>query len=78
MPVKMTVKGVGLTLDLLLWRVYGRAGNTSDMLRRAHLLNPGVAKLGPVLPLLTTVTLPDLPTRKAQPKRGTVNLFGGV
>lgn len=78
MPVQMTVKGVGLTLDLLLWRLYGRAGNSSDMLRQAHRLNPGLAQRGTVLPLLATVTLPDLPTAKPQPVRATVNLFGEV
>lgn len=77
MPIRLTVAGVGLTLDLLLWRAYGRPGNTSDMLRRAHLANPGLARLGPVLPLRTRVVLPDLPPAGAQPRRATVDLFGG-
>ncbi len=78
MPIRETVAGVGLTLELMLWRAYGRAGNSSDMLREARRLNPGLARLGPVLPLQTRVVLPDLVTGAARPKRGSVNLFGDV
>lgn len=78
MPLTLTVKGVDLRVSLLLWRAYGRRGVTAAMLSRTYALNPGLAALGPILPLGTVLTLPDLPTALAQPKRATVNLFGGV
>lgn len=70
-----TVAGSGITLDLLLWRAYGRAGNTSAMLAAAWALNPGLAAKGPVLPLGARVTLPDPPSPAAARRRVPVNLF---
>ena len=66
----------GTTLDLLLFRAYGRRGNSSAMLSKALALNPGLAALGAVLPLQTILTLPDLDTARAAPARVAVNLFG--
>lgn len=77
MPIPVTVKAVGLSVDLLLWRAYGRKGETSDMLTAALALNPGVSALGAILPLGTSLVLPDLITAAAvAPKRAAVSLFG--
>ncbi|GEP11834.1 tail protein X [Methylobacterium gnaphalii] len=76
MPQRVTVQRVGTTLDLLLFRAYGRRGNTSAMLSSAYALNRGIARRGTVLPLLTPVLLPDLDTSKPATKRAAVNLFG--
>ena len=76
MPTTVTVKRVGLTADLLLFRAYGQAGNTSAMLTRTLALNPGLAAFGPVLPLGTRVVLPDLDRSSVPTARKTVNLFG--
>lgn len=75
MPRAVTVEGARITLDLLLWRAYGRAGSTSAMLRAALKLNPGLAARGAVIPLRTVVTLPDLPSASARTARRVVNLF---
>ena len=75
MPIPMTVQGAGITLDLLLWRAYGRRGQTPAMLAAALTLNPGLADLGPVLPLLTPVILPDLPSGRAVAPRRIANLW---
>lgn len=77
MPLTIKVAGVGITVAKLLWRHGGRRGNTSARLTETLELNPGLAALGPVLPLGTKVTLPDLPpttpqTRAAVPA---VSLF---
>jgi len=72
MPETVTIKGEGITLDLLLWRRHGRAGQ--DLLDKAFALNPGLAAKGYFLPLGTAVILPDLP--KAKQTRRVVNLFG--
>lgn len=61
MPQTVTVSIRGDTLALLLWRAYGRAGETSAMRSAALRLNPGLAALGPEIPLLTRVVLPDPP-----------------
>jgi phage tail protein X len=74
LPGTAVVKDRHLPLDLLLWRAYGRAGNTAAMLSAAFKLNPGLAALGPEIPLLTRVILPDLPT-PAPATRKVVSLF---
>lgn len=48
----------GDTLDLLLFR---DAGLGPDDLARVYEANPGLADLGPVLPLGTVVTVPATP-----------------
>lgn len=75
MPIRLTVAGVDLTFEKLLWRAYGRRGATSEMLAATLAANPGLAVGGPVLPLGTPVTLPDLIAAPAKPRRRVVNLF---
>lgn len=73
MPKTVEIGGTGITLALLLFREYGRTGATPAMRAAALRLNPGLASLGPVIPLLTRVTLPDLPTPATT--RRVVSLF---
>ncbi|GAB5098702.1 tail protein X [Caballeronia sp. HLA56] len=47
----------GDTVDLLCWRVYGRTDGTAEAVFEA---NPGLADLGLVLPLGTSVEMPEL------------------
>jgi len=59
----------GDTVDLICHRHYGRTvGVTEQVLS----LNPGLADLGPVLPMGTRVELPDLP---ATPAKKLINLW---
>lgn len=72
----ITVRGEGITVDLLLWREYGVKGKRA--LKATLDLNPGVAGLGPVLPLGTAVTLADLPVEQRAVNQSTaIDLFGG-
>ncbi len=74
MPETIVVRGEAVTLDLLLWRRHGVRGQA--LVEEALDLNPGLAALGPVLPLGTPVILPDLPTLPATPPVRVVSLFG--
>ena len=67
------IKGEGIVLDLLLHRKYGVRGR--ELVEQTLVLNPGLAALGPVLPLGTRVLLPDLPELSPVTKR-VVSLFG--
>ena len=61
----------GDTVDAICWRHYGR---TAGMTEEVYAANPGLAALGPLLPLGTQIELPDLPTRPAA-TRQLVNLW---
>jgi phage tail protein X len=61
MATERTVGGVGITVELLLWRHGKVRGATSERLTQTLQMNPGLAALGPELPLGTVVMLPDLP-----------------
>lgn len=69
----ITVRGEGITVDLLLWRKYGVKGRA--LVEATFALNPGLAALGPFLPLGTTVTLADLPAASAVDERLAISLF---
>lgn len=73
MPTTVEIRREGLTLDLLLYRAYGLDGQV--LVEQALELNPGIAGLGAVLPLDTTVILPDKPQRVFT-ARAVVSLFG--
>ncbi|MBS8259716.1 phage tail protein [Roseibium polysiphoniae] len=73
MPETITVRGDNLTLDLLLWRRYGVRGR--ELMEQALTLNPDLAAVGPILPLGTQITLPDLPEQTTA-ARQVVTLFG--
>lgn len=59
----------GDTLDLICWRHYGRTDGVVEQVLEA---NPGLARLGPILPHGTLVQLPEIAT---QPQRQTVQLW---
>ncbi len=52
----ITVKGEGITLDLLLWRAYGVRGRS--LIERSLSLNVDMARLGTVIPMGTKVIPP--------------------
>lgn len=63
MPQRFIVQQEGVTLDLLLWRIHGRKGQ--GLVEAALVANPGLAALGPVIPLGTAIVIPDLPAPPA-------------
>lgn len=69
----MTIKGEGISLDLLLWRIHGVRGQ--ELVEAGLELNPGLSGLGAVLPLGTVVTIPDLPV-ESRPAVPLITLFG--
>jgi phage tail protein X len=56
----------GETVDLACWKFYGR---TAKVTEAALAANPGLAALGPILPLGTRILMPDQPApgREARP-----------
>ena len=62
MPEKITVRGVGLTVELLLHRKYGVRGR--DLINEALRINPGLADQGAILLLGTTFLMPDIPVQE--------------
>ncbi|HHV66798.1 tail protein X [Brucella intermedia] len=70
----VTVKGEGITLDLLLWRAYGVRGRI--LLEDTLALNVDVARLGTIIPMGTKVLLPDLPAETQGQSRDVISLFG--
>jgi phage tail protein X len=69
----VTIRGEGISLDLLLWRRYGVRGQ--ELVEEALDANPGLAGLGPVLPLGTVVRLPSLPA-ETRTAATLITLFG--
>lgn len=49
----------GDTLDFICWKFYKQQSGAVELVLEA---NPGLANLGPVLPVNTTIILPDIPT----------------
>ncbi len=70
----VTVKGEGITLDLLLWRAFGVRGRI--LLEDTLALNVDVARLGTIIPMGTKVLLPDLPAETQGQSRDVISLFG--
>lgn len=52
------VAGDGVSVDLLIWRRYKRP--MPGLLERVLDINPGLAALGPILPVGTPVKLPTV------------------
>lgn len=59
MATKYTTKQ-GQTVDLVCLDYYGRTASLTELVLEA---NPGLAALGPVLPLGTVLTLPFVETK---------------
>lgn len=74
MTQTITIRGDGISLDLLLWRLHGVRGR--EIVAATLASNPGLAALGPILPHGTEVFVPDLPTRAEPAPRRIVSLFG--
>ena len=71
----ITVRGEGIVLDAILAREYGPVGGRS-LVEATLRLNPGLAALGPILPLGAVITIPDQPAPERFPARAVVSLFG--
>lgn len=71
--VILTVTGAPQPLDLLLFRRYGR--ETKGLVEQVYADNPGLAALGPVLPLGTDVAVTPPTPPPAKPKRKVVQLY---
>ena len=69
----VTVEADGLTLDLVLWRAHGVAGQA--LLEETLDINPGLAAMGPYLPIGTRLRMPG-PPRTSPRTEDVVTLFG--
>ncbi|KAB2669026.1 phage tail protein [Ochrobactrum sp. LMG 5442] len=69
----IVVKGEAITLPLLVWRRFKR--QPSGFVERVLDLNPGIADLGPFLPVGTEILFPvDAPELETK-ERDTVHLW---
>lgn len=68
------VKGDDTTLDLLLWRRF--RSYRPGLVERVLDANPGLADLGPILPVGTAVAVPLDAPELHPPKRPVVRLWG--
>lgn len=69
---RITVRGDGITLSRLLWRRFRRP--VPGLLERTLDANPGLADVGPFLPLGTVVTVP-LPKADEAPVLDPIKLW---
>ncbi len=70
----ITVAGDGITIDLLVWRRF--RARRDGLVERIIATNPGLAALGPILPIGTNVVIPmDDPSAKPA-KPALVRLWG--
>lgn len=63
-----------VALDLLLWRRFGAGGNA--MLEATLELNPGLADLGAIIPVGTSVILPEYASAPSENSVPVISLFG--
>lgn len=70
----ITVRGDDVVLDAVLAKEFGPVVGRS-MVAATLVLNPGLASLGPVLPIGTAIIIPDAPSA-TKPQRAVVSLFG--
>lgn len=69
-----TVQQLHLSLDLILWRRFGRPGQA--LVEQTMVANPGLAALGPILPVGTVIVLPEVSRPTTRVKAQPINLFG--
>lgn len=70
----ITVAGVGLTVDLIVWRRHRR--RIPGLVEQVLDINPGLAALGEHLPIGTVVQLPVIvPTPAAKPAETVIRLW---
>jgi len=67
------VEAEELTLDQLVWRKFRRP--IPGLVEQVLALNPGLAQLGPYLPLGRTIVLPVLQEAALAPKREIIQLW---
>ncbi|WEK04576.1 MAG: tail protein X [Candidatus Devosia phytovorans] len=72
--ITVTVKRGRTSIDLLLWQQHGIAG--SALLERTLAENPGLAGLGPELPIGTVVKLLEAPPPRRGQTLKVIDLFG--
>lgn len=70
---EVTVVGENVTLSLLVWRRFNSA--VPGLVERTLDTNPGLAALGPHLPVGTVVRLP-IPTPRQAPAVTPIRLWG--
>jgi len=70
----ITIKRERMTVDLLLFQAYGAAGQ--GLVAATLEANPGIAEVGPILPLGTIIAIPDKPAADPFTARPVVSLFG--
>ncbi|WP_336810946.1 tail protein X [Bosea sp. MMO-172] len=56
----------GQTVDMVCWEHYRRTADITEIVFDA---NPGLADLGPVLPMGTRILLPDLPVPQREARK---------
>lgn len=69
MPTTYTTRQ-GEMVDMVCRRAYG---DETGYVEKVLDANPGLAGLGPVLPIMTKIVLPDLP--KAAPEKKIISLW---
>lgn len=69
----ITVAGDGITIDLLVWRRF--RARRDGLVERIIATNPGLAALGPILPVGTVVTIPMDDPAAAPQDRALVRLW---
>jgi len=69
----ITITGEGLALDQLVWRKFRRA--VPGLVEQVLALNPGLAQLGPILPVGTVVVVPVLASAQETPAREIIQLW---
>lgn len=70
---RVVIDRQGMTVDLVVWKHFGHQGDR--LVERTFELNPGLAALGPILPVGTEFDLPEA-TAPKPPLRETVRLWG--
>ncbi|TVR06618.1 MAG: phage tail protein [Salinarimonadaceae bacterium] len=69
----VTIESEGLTVSLLVWRLFRR--KPEGYVERVYEMNPGLADVGPVLPVGIQIVFPlDAPS--TAPRRRVVRLWG--
>lgn len=71
---RITVNGIGLTLSKIVWRRFRRP--TPGVVEATLAANPGLADLGPILPLGTAFDLVIPAEATAKDARPVIRLWG--
>lgn len=69
----IVVKGEAITLSLLVWRRFKR--QNTGFVEHVLDINPGLADLGPILPVGTSIIFPIDPLEVQRKERNVVHLW---